>query len=309
MLHVLLAASATLDSLRLIPPDAPDSYKANAKYARATTQSKCEAVRMTNEPMNEYEDSSMLWPTTTETPTEPAGGCCTMNLLSAHNDQYSESSESTICCGDDECRGPMVVDTLDMSSYICVEPTPSPETAASTDAPGCCYDGYKTNGARVATQSNCEVLTINVGQRGIEMGSKAWVQYCDEHAITKTGENPSMADGGTFQCSEETRTGQCVPRNLMEDLEPNVIAKAMSSMMASQLFGGEPNVDLTNIAPFPRQHFTITVMAAITTQKKKETTNNERRPFTELCFSSEHFFAKVADFDAEDEYYMAVSAN
>ena len=46
-----------------------------------------------------------------------------------------------------------------MGSYICLEPTPSPETPAPTDAPGCCYgDSYKANGkcARPTTQSKCE---------------------------------------------------------------------------------------------------------------------------------------------------------
>ena len=70
---------------------------------------------------------------------------------------YSESSEPTICYGDDECRGRMV---CDMGSYICVEPTPSPETPAPTDAPGCCYnpDSYKGNDrcSGATTQSRCE---------------------------------------------------------------------------------------------------------------------------------------------------------
>merc|ERR1712121_436172 len=39
------------------------------------------------------------------------------------------------------------------------------------------------------------------------------------------------------------------------------------------------------------------------------TTNNEIRPITELCFSAQNFFAKIADFDAEEDKYMAVSVN
>jgi len=315
-----------------------------------------------------------------------------------------------------------------------------------------------------------EVLTINVGQCGIQLGSTIWEQYCAEHGIKKDGSNPSTADDGTFQCFfEETTAGQFVPRNLMVDLEPNVIddvknsafsaiyhpefllqgkedaannfarghytvgkeiidkvndrlrkmvdncdnvqgfvvnhsvgggtgsglgalmleriavdyrkksklgfeaypsptistcvvepynalltthwlldhteisvlldneamyeicqkhldikrpsydvlnrliAKAVSSMTASLRFEGELNVDLnefqTNLVPFPRLHFMITAMAPITTQDKKETTNNEIRPITELCFSAQNFFAKIADFDAEEDKYMAVSVN
>merc|ERR1712115_402773 len=92
-----------------------------------------------------------------------------------------------------------------------------------------------------------------------------------------------------------------------------MFAKVVSSMTASLRFEGELNVDLnefqTNLVPFPRLHFMITAMAPITTQKKKDTTNNEIRPITELCFSPNNFFAKIADFDAEEDKYMAVSVN
>merc|ERR1712013_18734 len=209
-----------------------------------------------------------------------------------------------------------------------------------------------------------EVLTINVGQCGIQMGSTIWVQYCSEHGIQKDGSNPSTHDDGTFQCFFDYRKksklgfeaypsptiSTCVvePYNalltthwLLDHTEISVlldneamyeicqkhldikrpsydvlnrlIAKAVSSMTASLRFEGELNVDLnefqTNLVPFPRLHFMITAMAPITTEKKKATTNNEIRPITELCFSAQNFFAKIADFDAEEDKYMAVSVN
>ena len=76
-------------------------------------------------------------------------------LVSA-NDEYSESSEGTICYGDDECRGLQV---CDMGTYICKNPTPSPETPSPTEAAGCCYgDSYKANGkcARATSRDKCE---------------------------------------------------------------------------------------------------------------------------------------------------------
>merc|ERR1740123_1077751 len=92
-----------------------------------------------------------------------------------------------------------------------------------------------------------------------------------------------------------------------------LIAKAVSSMTASLRFEGELNVDLnefqTNLVPFPRLHFMITAMAPITTGAKQATTNNEIRPITELCFSAQNFFAKIADFDPEEDKYMAISVN
>jgi len=92
-----------------------------------------------------------------------------------------------------------------------------------------------------------------------------------------------------------------------------MIAKAVSSMTASLRFAGELNVDLnefqTNLVPFPRLHFMVTSMAPVTTEKKKETTQNEIQPITEQCFSAQNFFAKIADFDAEEDKYMAISVN
>merc|ERR1719273_1754960 len=91
-----------------------------------------------------------------------------------------------------------------------------------------------------------------------------------------------------------------------------MIAKAVSSMTASLRFAGELNVDLnefqTNLVPFPRLHFMITSMAPVTT-KKKETASKEIQTITEQCFSAQNFFAKIADFDAEEDKYMAVSVN
>merc|ERR1719429_1081734 len=92
-----------------------------------------------------------------------------------------------------------------------------------------------------------------------------------------------------------------------------MFAKVISSMTASLRFAGELNVDLnefqTNLVPFPRLHFMIPSMAPVTTKKKKETTNCEIQPITEQCFAAQNFFAKIADFDAEEDKYMAVSVN
>merc|ERR1719474_1292102 len=84
-------------------------------------------------------------------------------------------------------------------------------------------------------------------------------------------------------------------------------------MTASLRFAGELNVDLnefqTNLVPFPRLHFMITSMAPVTTKKKKETTNTETDEITKECFAQKYFFAKIADFDPEEDKYMAISMN
>merc|ERR1719464_1787945 len=92
-----------------------------------------------------------------------------------------------------------------------------------------------------------------------------------------------------------------------------MFSKVISSMTASLRFAGELNVDLnefqTNLVPFPRLHFMITSMAPVTTMKKKETANTDIQPITESCFSAQNFFCKIADFDPEEDKYMAVSVN
>merc|ERR1712056_7878 len=81
-----------------------------------------------------------------------------------------------------------------------------------------------------------------------------------------------------------------------------LIAKAVSSMTASLRFEGEPNVDLnefqTNLVPFPRLHFMVTSMAPVTTEKEKD--SKDIQAITQECFSAQNFFAKIADFDAEE---------
>merc|ERR1712222_151931 len=99
----------------------------------------------------------------------------------------------------------------------------------------------------------------------------------------------------------------------MGDTLNRMIAKAVSSMTASLRFAGELNVDLnefqTNLVSFPRLHFMVTSMAPVTTEKKKETASKDIQAITQECFSAQNFFAKIADFDAEEDKYMAVSVN
>ena len=92
-----------------------------------------------------------------------------------------------------------------------------------------------------------------------------------------------------------------------------LIAKAVSSMTASLRFQGELNVDLnefqTNLVPFPRLHFMLASMAPITTPQKRDTTDNRIQAITEQCISSHNFLAKIADFDVDEDKYMAISLN
>merc|ERR1711962_1760997 len=90
-----------------------------------------------------------------------------------------------------------------------------------------------------------------------------------------------------------------------------MIAKVVSSLTASLRFEGELNVDLnelqTGLVAFPRFHFHICSMAPMTTEKKKETTRNDIQSITEACSNHQNFFAKILDFDPEEDKCMAIS--
>ncbi|ETO09380.1 tubulin alpha-1 chain, partial [Reticulomyxa filosa] len=81
-----------------------------------------------------------------------------------------------------------------------------------------------------------EVLTIEVGQAGIQMGNAIWEQYCAEHGIDRTGQRKEAnknRDTSFKVFFEETESGQFVPRNIAVDLEPSVIDDVKNGPFAS----------------------------------------------------------------------------
>ena len=103
-----------------------------------------------------------------------------------------------------------------------------------------------------------EVLTVNVGQCGIQLGQAVWEQYCAEHGIDTSGKKPKSEDASFLCFYEETGAGQYVPRNLMVDLEPNVIDDVKNSKY-SKIFHPEfllpGKEDAAN--NFARGHYTV----------------------------------------------------
>ena len=119
-----------------------------------------------------------------------------------------------------------------------------------------------------------EVLSISVGQCGIQMGDIVWRNYCAEHEIDEQGHyarqneiqyrkhGPTkyiIPDYEPFGCFfEQTGSGQYVLRSLMVDLEPNVIDDIKTSKLA-EIFDPEfllaGKEDAAN--NFARGHFTV----------------------------------------------------
>ena len=71
-----------------------------------------------------------------------------------------------------------------------------------------------------------EVISIHVGQAGVQIGNACWELYCLEHGIQPDGRMPSeqSAQDDSFSTFfSETGNGRHVPRAVMVDLEPTVI--------------------------------------------------------------------------------------
>jgi len=105
-----------------------------------------------------------------------------------------------------------------------------------------------------------EVISISVGQAGIQLGNAVWSQYCAEHKINPDG---TLADGApedkyftTF--FEESGAGQFVPRQIAVDLEPSVVDDVRNGKYA-QMFHPEFLLNGKEDAAnnFARGHYTV----------------------------------------------------
>lgn len=71
-----------------------------------------------------------------------------------------------------------------------------------------------------------EVISVHVGQAGVQIGNACWELYCLEHGIQPNGllaEGGSTTDDSFSTFFAETGNGRHVPRAVMVDLEPSVI--------------------------------------------------------------------------------------
>jgi len=104
-----------------------------------------------------------------------------------------------------------------------------------------------------------EVLTVNVGQAGIQLGNAVWAQYCAEHSILPGGKLAEEQTDKYFTTFfEETGTGQFVPRNITVDLEPTVVDDVRTGTYA-QMFHPEFLLNGKEDAAnnFARGHYTV----------------------------------------------------
>jgi tubulin alpha len=104
-----------------------------------------------------------------------------------------------------------------------------------------------------------EVISISVGQAGIQLGNSVWSQYCQEHGINNDGTLKAEAKDMYFTTFyEETGTGQFVPRQITVDLEPTVVDDVRTGPYA-QMFHPEFLLNGKEDAAnnFARGHYTV----------------------------------------------------
>uniref|UniRef100_A0A0N4ZX25 Tubulin alpha chain n=1 Tax=Parastrongyloides trichosuri TaxID=131310 RepID=A0A0N4ZX25_PARTI len=74
-----------------------------------------------------------------------------------------------------------------------------------------------------------EVISVHIGQAGVQIGNSCWELYCIEHGIQPDGtkmEGSSTPTDDNFKTFfSETGSGKFVPRAIFVDLEPTVIGE------------------------------------------------------------------------------------
>lgn len=71
-----------------------------------------------------------------------------------------------------------------------------------------------------------EVISVHVGQGGVQIGNACWELYTLEHGLSPDGriqDTPKSGENGLSTFFSETGTGKHVPRSIYVDLEPSVI--------------------------------------------------------------------------------------
>ncbi|KAH7724975.1 tubulin alpha chain-like isoform X2 [Aphelenchoides avenae] len=108
-----------------------------------------------------------------------------------------------------------------------------------------------------------EVISIHVGQAGVQMGNACWELYCLEHGIQPDGvmatdDTPGYEDDSFNTFFAETASGRHVPRAIMIDLEPTPVDEVRTGTYRhlfhpEQLLTGKE--DAAN--NYARGHYTI----------------------------------------------------
>jgi len=107
-----------------------------------------------------------------------------------------------------------------------------------------------------------EIISLHIGQAGVQLGNSCWELYCLEHDINPDGtlgSGQEAAEDDSFNTFfSETSSGKHVPRSIMVDLEPTVVDEVRTGAYRSlyhpeQLITGKE--DAAN--NYARGHYTV----------------------------------------------------
>ncbi|CAO3699928.1 unnamed protein product [Rhizopus stolonifer] len=106
-----------------------------------------------------------------------------------------------------------------------------------------------------------EIISLHVGQAGVQMGNACWELYCHEHSIHNDGSlilESSIQDMSFETFFSQTDGGRHVPRTVMVDLEPSVIDQVRTGAYR-QLFHPEQLISGKEDAAnnYARGHYTV----------------------------------------------------
>merc|ERR1719326_1683369 len=107
-----------------------------------------------------------------------------------------------------------------------------------------------------------EVITVSIGQGGIQLGNSVWEQYCEEHEMNNDGTPQSDFDSDSRQVLtffEEILDGSdFVPRQISLDLEASVLDDIRVGS-TKDLFYAEDLINTKEDAAnnFARGHYTV----------------------------------------------------
>ncbi|KAI0983252.1 hypothetical protein GJ496_010919 [Pomphorhynchus laevis] len=109
-----------------------------------------------------------------------------------------------------------------------------------------------------------EVISLHIGQAGVQIGNSCWELYCLEHGINQSGYSETLAGSNSKDASSfstffsEASTGKYVPRAIFVDLEPSVIDEVRTGSYKA-LFHPEQMItgkeDASN--NYARGHYTV----------------------------------------------------
>jgi len=135
-----------------------------------------------------------------------------------------------------------------------------------------------------------EIISIHVGQAGVQMGNACWELYCLEHGICPDGMMPGDDSIGVEDPDDsfntffsETSSGKHVPRAIMFDLEPTVIDEVKTGTYR-ELFHPDMCIKGKEDAAnnYARGHYTIG-------KEKIETVLEHTRKLTDECSGLQGF--------------------